>query len=156
MKYKIIGIIVLIPNLLIAQYSSNYNWSDKKPKNITVDKQFTNSAAVILDEQNTIRITGLTEYHINHDIQKKYRVKILNKNGLNKFKTISVPESFDPLYDYPENFSVNVNNKNKISYYDIKMLYFSARIIKPNGKIIAAKFVKKPQIRNNKIWLIIS
>lgn len=118
--------------------SYKHSWGTEKPKPRPVDPQFSGSDAVILEENNTIRIDENNYFFI----EKYMRVKLLNENGVQQFSKFSVPETFDPQYDY-RNIPYGKEEAKKHWYYDMEMTFFAARAIRPDGTIRELKVTDK-------------
>ena len=103
-----------------------YNWPDQVKKFEAIPDSFKNEGAVILKDHISLNFTA-------QNISRRIAIKILNVEGLNYFKTVSLPQSFD---------ITRINN----SIYkqgrfcelttpfvrEYKLNYFAARIIRNN------------------------
>lgn len=135
-----------------------FEWPNEIPEPIALDSQFANEDAVILLEECIYNSTGNqtpTYYFLNRTgnyfyidestlgkspvVFEHVRIKYLNKKGILNQSRIVLPQSFDPSGD-----------KSSISFVRRDYLYrpkgefeciryFAARIIKPDGKILAAE-----------------
>ena len=128
----------------------NFEWAPGRPSTIPVEEQFKNEDAVILEEKFIFNVGG----NPSPVVQKHVRIKFLNQDGVKKFSTIILPESFDPSSDRS-----TLRPEYRDSIYRPKgefecIRYFAARIFKPDGKISAALLDEKTQmeiVRRNKI-----
>src|SRR5688572_19761656 len=160
----------------------NFEWAPGHPESIPVEDQFKNEDAVILDEKVIYDIGGNQippYYFLNHRanyfyigestsglspiVQKHVRIKFLTSEGIKKFSTIILPESFDPTSDWS-----TVRPELRDSIYRPKgefecIRYFAARILRADGTIGNAVLDEKTQMelnRHNKInsklfnWMI--
>lgn len=86
--------------------------------------------ALILEEDNCIHIEGQKADFINFSVSKKLKVKILSEEGLKRFSSYCLPESFDP--SYISHFPEARNYTNALA--DIFPNYFKTKIITKEGQ----------------------
>ena len=117
----------------IGQYKDyNYSWPANKPEPITVAESFKSYDAVLLQEDNFITVDGGEKAeNLNVFFQKKARLKFLSKDAIEKYSTIILPATTDPLAEQ------------KAGYFNFKVIFFAARIIKPDGRIVDAIIEEK-------------
>jgi len=135
----------------------HFEWPSEKPAYISVEDQFKNHDAIILEEKciydaGGVRIPAYyyfvrraNYFYIDESsngvtpiVEKYIRIKFHTQDGIKKFSKIILPESFDPTSDWS-----TVRPENRDSIYRPKgqfdcIRYFAARIIKPDGKIVNA------------------
>ena len=135
MKVKIskccINIICFISFSLSGQSllpgQSDFKWGDNFVNYKQVPDSLKEEDAVILKEQ-----LDLSDDYI----KRRVSIKIQNADGIKAFQKIQLPENFD-LTNFP-NFSKQGHFKDRKvpPIYKYEAYYFSARIIKPNKRII--------------------
>jgi len=137
---------------VIGQYTQykkyEYDWNKDAPETMPVNEMFSEEDAVILDEQNFMEASGTKDPFVKVYIEKKLRIKFLTQKGIDNFSKITIPESFDPLFDYKDIPLGNPKKRHRPRMFEIKIEYFAARIIKGNGQIETAdvKDQLKPEI----------
>ena len=117
-----------------------YPWKTQTPAPLKADERFLNEDAVILNEENIIEASGTKAKFLKIYQEKKLRIKYLTQAGIDKFSRISIPESFDPLFDYKDVPSDNPRNLHRPKIFDVKIIYFAARIINSKGQVEKAEF----------------
>ena len=129
MNKNLFYLLFLFPILLFAQFAEqkNFIWPDQFVNYKPLEDSLKNQDAVILQEY--LKITEAS-------IKRRVVIKILNKEGLNHFKKVQLPENFD-LTNTP-NFNKIGRFKDRINpfIYSYEINYFAARVIKPNKKIV--------------------
>jgi hypothetical protein len=134
-KYAFIFLSFLLSVPAFAQSTKyrnyKYDWGKAKPKVIPVNSQFSSEDAVILEEKNIIRIDKNNFFFI----EKYMRIKLLTAKGAQQLSKITLPESFDPQYDYRELPFGNSDRSRKHWYYDMSVTFFAARTIKSDGSV---------------------
>lgn len=131
----------------------NYTWSDPSPVPIAVDTIFANEDVVYVDDRQLISVGGSLGSITNIMFQRKARLKFLTPAGIAQFKTVIIPESQDPLYDYHNMPFKNNDLKKGPDYFDATLEWFAARIIKPDGRIVPVEF--KDEFKNKEVLSII-
>ena len=114
----------------------NYTWETTSPKKIPVDPLFKNEDVVLLDDRHIVSIGGSMGSTTNLIFQRKARLKFLTKEGIATYNKIVIPESLDPLYDYHSIPFKNSTIKKGPAYFDLSLMWFAARVIKADGRII--------------------
>ena len=146
-----------------------FEWAAGHPADIPVETQFKNEDAVILEEKCMYNAGGnrvpsyetlyqtANYFYVDESsngvapiVQKHLRIKFLTQQGIKKYSTIVLPESFDPSSDWS-----TVRPENRDSIYRPKgefecIRYFAARILKPDGKITAAIIDETTQLETNR------
>lgn len=103
-----------------------YNWPDQVKKFEAIPDSFKNEGAVILKDEINL-------YFYSKNISRRTVIKILNEEGLNYFRTISLPQNFDITRS-----NNSINKQGRFSRLSIpfireyKVNYFAARIIRNN------------------------
>lgn len=124
----------------------NFEWAPGLPAAIPVEEIYKNEDAVILDEKCIYNaVEGVSPV-----VQKHVRIKFLTQQGVKKYSTVILPESFDPSSDWS-----TVRPEMRDSIYRPKgefecIRYFAARIFKPDGKIGIAVLDEKTQLEINR------
>ncbi len=120
--------------------TNNMEWPSPKPRPIAVEEQFKNCDAVILDERTEIKVLNEKEFAFNNSdftlrITKNYRIKFLTQKGIDKYKTIWLPENFNDASNYSDTLFANRHtlHRPKVSIAAIET--FNARIIRADGKV---------------------
>lgn len=156
-SYRIIlffGLIVLFQdtNSQDTKYRKyKFEWDDKLPAFIPVEEQFREEDAVILVEETKLTLFYDEKLSLFYDdiFEKHIRIKYLTEKGIRKYSEFVLPESFDPISDYRD----VVNSKRKEIHRpmgdDDAMIYFVARIIKPDGSIVNADIKEKIVIEDH-------
>ena len=148
-------------NIVLAQYPDykkhQYHWANQQPLIIEVDEQFLHEDAIILNEENSIKVFGVKSEFITVNFQKRLRIKYLTQTGIDNYSTFTLPESFDPLYDF--RYASLLNKQNSFygpKYFDTKVIWFAARVIKKNGSVVDAiikdQILKDTVIYNKKFY----
>lgn len=109
----------------------------------SVKTKFAAHDAVILTDNNRLIVTGAKEEFINLRFIRHFKVKLLTEQGVQAFSKISLPESYDPVYDYRD---VPVLKRDEIvrpQYFEVKPVEFQARVVRKNGKSRPAEYVRK-------------
>ncbi len=86
--------------------------------------------AIITYEKNNIDIVGVKADFIIFSITKEIKFKILTQTGIDRFKTFTLPETFDPTYI--SHFPEDRNYTNVFS--NLKCNYFKGTIITKEGE----------------------
>jgi hypothetical protein len=162
MKFKLLlTFYFLFTSLLFGQsikYKKfKYEWPTTKPEEIKVIDIFKKEDAVILEEECIYNEGGnrVPEYTfinfsanyafldrsvrgVNPIVKKHVRIKFLTQKGINKFKNVLLPESFDPANDL---YNVRPQWRDSIhrpmgEFECIR--HFAARIIKEDGTVTNA------------------
>ncbi len=120
-----------------------YDWGNDVPKSIAVDSTFSDEDAVILVEQNFMEASGTKTPFLQIHIEKKFRIKFLTKKGIENFSKFTIPESFDPTFDYKDIPVGNFKKQHRPRLFEINIKYFAARIIKENGNIEIAEITDR-------------
>ncbi|MDQ3048759.1 MAG: DUF3857 domain-containing protein [Bacteroidota bacterium] len=124
----------------------NYEWKEKEMAPLHVKMAFKDNDAVIL--QNFLAIRAESEAFSNrwswpelntNTVTKKTRVKIQTREGRKKFLKIHLPESLNPEFDYSEQRWEDPEELMGVEVFDYKLIYFAARILKPDGRIFPVK-----------------
>lgn len=147
-----------------------FDWPKEKPTPIPIEEEFKNEDAVILEEKCIYNIAGnkVPLFHflkrranyfyveesnqgLSPVIQKHIRIKFLTPDGIKKYASIVLPESFDPSSDWNI-----VKRKDCDSLFRPKgefecIRYFSAKIIKPDGRIAKAIIDESTQVETNRV-----
>jgi hypothetical protein len=123
----------LISNTLSAQIvTTEWDHVPVKYNKVLVPDQFKNSDAVIISDNIESDLTD----HSTKMFQRTVVVKIQSEAGLEQFNSVSLPEVFD-FAENKELWQQGRASKIKIPFlHTSHVLYFIARIIRPNGKII--------------------
>ena len=108
-----------------------FKWEQASPPAITVADTFRHEDAVMLLDENEINFRS-------EEVTRHVRIKLLTQKGADKNRTIAVPDSYDPAADYKD--------ANLLAYPDLhrpklgfdQLVYFAARIIRPDGTVIPA------------------
>ncbi len=146
-NFVIIGIALFVIETCFINYSQAqnlayrkyiYKWDDAIPPKIEISKQFLQEEAVILSEENKISISNNGEVPTFIDFQKKARIKFLTKEGISKYSKTTLPEYYDYTYDYRDVALKNRAIKKRPAYLNVNVIYFAARIIKSDGRIMPA------------------
>lgn len=176
---KNLGIIFIIIHLFSSHYGLGQDFSYRKAKFewkvqnlpvIPVNEQFKNEDAVILKEQCSYNIGGnrvplysylaaRANYFTVDDnaysdapiVQKHLRVKYLTKQGIQKYSTFNLPESFDPKSD---EYYVRTELRDSVirPKGEFKCIrYFAARIIKSDGSIQPANIIDEAELEMHKV-----
>jgi hypothetical protein len=167
MKIKFLLIInLLFYSQLIGQgikYKKyKYEWPTVKPMEIKVADIFMKADAVILEEDCIYNEGGnrVPEYTfinysanyaffdksvrgINPIIKKHVRIKFLTSKGIDKFKNVLLPESFDPandLYNVRPQWRDSIHRP--LGEFEC-IRHFAARIIKADGSVTNATVKEK-------------
>lgn len=113
---------------------NNYKWETLAPLPIAVTEKFKNEDAVILEEENVIWLFPKSN-------SKHIRIKYLTQKGIEKNSDFILPESYDPLAEkYGIEYSVRDSIFRPKGEYN-SLLYFTGRIIKPDGRVLNAAYI---------------
>lgn len=120
-----------------------YTWPDNNKIFEAIPDSFKNEDAVILNDDIHL------DFYQN-SIKRRQAIKILNEQGLNYFKSISLPQNFDITQQNNPYYKQGRFSKRLIPYiYNYKINYFSARIIR--NKTITEIPVK---VTTNKVYWV--
>lgn len=123
--------------------SENYTWPDANKNFDIIPDSLKNDGAVILNDDITLNFA-------NAFVKRRQAVKILNEEGLNYFKSVSLPQNFDITNQNNPYYKQGRFAKRLIPFiYDYKISYFAARIIR--NKIITEIPVK---VTTNKVYWV--
>ena len=104
--------------------SENYTWPDANKNFDIIPDSFKNDGAVILNDDITLNFSDAI-------VKRRQAVKILNEQGLNYFKSVSLPQNFDITNQNNPYYKQGRFAKRLIPFiYDFKISYFAARIIR--------------------------
>ena len=106
--------------------TETYNWPDQAKKFESIPDSFKNEGAVILKDNISLNFAA-------QNISRRIAIKILNKEGLNYFKTVCLPQNFDITRInnsiYKQGRFCELHSPFVKAY---KINYFAARIIRNN------------------------
>ncbi|MCD4747153.1 MAG: hypothetical protein K8R58_12725 [Bacteroidales bacterium] len=114
-------------------------------------KHSANNDVKIINENNTIEITGRKASFIKFSITKKIKFKVLTLAGVERFSKFTLPETFDPTYI--SHFPKDRNYTNVYTYLECN--YFKGTITTKNGERKDAEIkqtidhVKMVMVENN-------
>jgi hypothetical protein len=109
-----------------------YEWPNKKPDVSQATNVFSNEDIVVIDEKIKLNIID----RFAQTLTKNCIVKINNANGIKKVSKVAFPESFDIAADKHLS-KQGRDSKIVVPYiYKFKIIYYAARILKPNGEVI--------------------
>ncbi len=114
---------------------NNHQWEDPAPIPLPVKKQFEHEDAVVLKEANKVNISWVKSQFVHLYYEKKIRIKLQTKEGVERCSRVTIPESFDPLYDYSSVPNDKKNEVDRPSYFNVRIIEFEARVIKPDGTV---------------------
>lgn len=145
MKFLYSAFFLLTYSFVFSQnlgYKKNiYEWPDKKPDILQATEVFASEDLVVINEH--VKINVFDRYA--QTLTKNCIIKINNENGLKKISTFTVPESFDLAAD--KYFPLQGrDSKTLIPYiYQFKIIYYAARVLKPDGKVINISLESKTE-----------
>jgi hypothetical protein len=122
---------------LTAQIPRIEKWDHPAVKynKVSIPSFFENNDAVIVKDDSNF---DLSDFSLK-TLTRTVLIKILTEKGLQDISSVSLPESFD-IADNQELKQQGRAAKIKIPFiHSFHILYFSARIIKPSGKVIDLK-----------------
>lgn len=116
----------------VAFKKAAYLWPDKSPDKSRQTDKFTNEDIMIIDEVTKLNLVTRTIQMLN----KNCILKINTDKGAKKFRSLSLPESFDVGADkYMEQ-----QGRQKLTQapfiYEFKIIHFAARVLKKTGEVI--------------------
>jgi hypothetical protein len=120
-------------------YKKNkFIWAEQNPTPIDIAPEFKNDDVVYVQDSVLISVGGAMGSITSMLQQRHARLKFQTQHGIDKYKTITIPESFDPLYDNHNTPFKNNKIKKGPAYFEMTLEKFAARIIKANGQIVSA------------------
>lgn len=123
--------------------NADYTWPDVNKNFDVIPDSFKNDGAVILTDDIILNFS-------DDFVKRRQAVKILNEEGLNYFKTISLPQNFDITNQNNPYYKQGRFSKRLIPFiYEFKISYFAARIIR--NKTITEIPVK---VSTNKVFWV--
>ncbi|HRI27465.1 MAG TPA: DUF3857 domain-containing protein [Chitinophagales bacterium] len=130
--------LLFLPLMLPAQntgYRKTYKQPYKNPPDTlcAVHPRFANAPAVELQHFTNIKVNNRFFTTL---LSGSVRTHILTQQGAQMCSVFSLPESFDPLYERSDLPATGTNQIHRPKFFDLDILYFHARIIKPNGKTV--------------------
>ncbi|MDO9511570.1 MAG: DUF3857 domain-containing protein [Bacteroidales bacterium] len=123
---------ISIPITILADSIENVSFFGQTKDTLN---NFSSRDATIINDSNSIIISGKKVEFIIFTITRKVRFKVNSEAGINKFSTFILPESFDPTYILHQ----PIESAHKKNYSDLQVNFFKATITKPNGEMIPAK-----------------
>ena len=119
-----------------------FAWPESFSKPATIGPTWSNYEAVMPEERNKIIINGHSTDYIWIKFKKQARIKFETEAAIQAHQKTTLPESYDPSYDWHDVPLVGREKRHRPLYYNIKVEYFKARIIKPDGREVAAEIKK--------------
>ena len=107
----------------------NYNWPTSKPDISAQSINFSTEDLVVIDEHVSLNLLGDIGY-----IKKNCVLKINTEQGVKKFTSLVLPESFDGFNDQM-GMSRIVFESNTPYLNNLKIIYFVARKLKKTGEV---------------------
>lgn len=138
-----------------AYRNYKYKWPEFHPTRLTVNQQYEQSPAVILNEK--VRMEMLEDkfynnYRFNYFVVKTIRIRYQSAEGISKYSKFSLPETFDPSGSY---YGLTLEQQQTMHRPkgDFDMVdYFAARIIKPDGTIKEAVITDSAEIEEFSVY----
>ncbi|MGZ4033318.1 MAG: hypothetical protein ACXVPU_01845 [Bacteroidia bacterium] len=123
-----------------------YIWPDAKPSLLKQTNEFVSEDIVVVDEDVRLNLLDGTTQILN----KNCILKINTEKGVQKFKSISLPESFDIGSDKCLDQQGRKSFIQAPYMYDFKIIHFAARVLKKSGEVLDLT----ANIKSNKVfWL---
>lgn len=107
-------------------------WKVQNPLFEATDSLFIGEDAVILSEKNEWRMDDL---QMTTTFKKNIAIRFLTPQGIAQYNNIVIPETNDPSRDYADLPTERRSKVHRPKYFDLELLYISARIIKPDGTV---------------------
>ena len=119
-------------NLQFLKKKTKPRWEARPIYQADIEDQFAEEDVVILKEAVSWKMNDL-EYTTLFRCNKQ--IYFATQEGLDQYTRVSVPESIDPSHEYAD---LHLKEREKIhrpKYFNLEILYFAARVIKPNGTV---------------------
>lgn len=116
-----------------------YTWEESFPASVAIEPSFQDQPLVILNEENTLKVSGVKSEFMKVYIEKRQHIKYLSSKELVTGSHFVIPESFDPKLDRSDLPRGNKKFAQRPKLFDVKVLFFAARIKKPDGTIVDAR-----------------
>jgi hypothetical protein len=128
---------VLAPHLALAQYTQYKQelppaWKNPNPRFAPIDSAFLGEDAVILFDKSEWAVNDM---QYSTTFKKHLAIQFLTKNNIAQNARIVIPETSDPLREYADLPLAQRASTHRPKYFDLQLLYLSARLIKPDGTV---------------------
>ena len=142
---RFLAVLPLILSLSIEAYGQfdsyrkyNYQWAAAFPKPVALNAQFEGAPLVILNEENFFKVSGVKSGFMKIYVESKQHIKYTNADGLLSGARFDLPSSFDPVLDRSDVPRGSADTAQRPKLFDVKVLFFAARIKKSNGTVVNA------------------
>lgn len=138
MKFvTVLTILSILWNIQLAAQHVKYQkrkfeWNKPVKKGEALAEQYKDEDAVILFEKVEWEINDLEQSTL---FRKHIRIQFLTPKGIQKHSRITIPEPVDPPREYADIAMSKRAHIHRPKYFDLEILEFGARIIKPNGTV---------------------
>lgn len=122
-------------------------WQVQQPTFAPIDTMFRQDDAVILSEKNEWTMNDIEYSTI---FKKHIAIQFLTPQGLAKYNRINIPETTDPQREYADLPLSKREAMHRPKYFDLELLYITARLIKPDGTV---RFITlQDSIETENLW----
>ncbi|MEZ4887332.1 MAG: hypothetical protein R3E32_21550 [Chitinophagales bacterium] len=108
------------------------DWETNPIYSADIEPIFADEDAVILKEAVSWKMNDQENTTLFHCNKKIY---FATQAGIDQHSTISLPENIDPSYEYADLPMAERAETHRPKYFNLEILYFEARILKPNGSV---------------------
>jgi len=116
----------------------NYKWETDFPKTQPIDPQFQHESIVILSEEHSFAVSGTKSRFMKIYVETKQHIAYVKSDDIVAGSHFELPYSFDPTLDRSDVPRNNTDTIQRPKLYDVKVLFFAARIKKGNGSVVDA------------------
>ncbi|MGB1242110.1 MAG: hypothetical protein ACPG49_06295, partial [Chitinophagales bacterium] len=123
---------IFAQNLKFLKKKIQPEWQTNPTYKANINPEFADEDAVILKEEVSWKMNdqeNTTLFRCNKQIY------FATQEGINQHSNITVPESIDPSYEYADVALTKHAEVYRPKYFNLEILYFEARIIKPDGRV---------------------
>ena len=142
---RFLAVLPLILSLSIEAYGQfnnyrkyDYKWAAAFPNPVALNSKFEGAPLVILNEENFFKVSGVKSGFMKIYVESKQHIKYTNAEGVLSGARFDLPSSFDPILDRSDVPRGSADTAQRPKLFDVKVLFFAARIKKRNGTVVNA------------------
>lgn len=132
---------------------SDHSWNVTRPERMAMKPQYASHDAVVLLEENSIRVHKVDPRFMSMFFEQKARIRYNTVQGILEHSRFILPLSFDRAMDQQNLPLARRGEEARPQYFNTEVQFFAARVLRSDGGVVEAEVLDSVAISQMKFGI---